>query len=227
MNIAEKAFSELFPGKLVPEISIKYSGRFSPYNANVKRTPWKLEFSLSKEWRKIDEQIKIGLLQSLLCKIYRHKARTTSIDLYNSFTKHIHIAIPKTKSDPVLNESFERVNEKYFKGMIEVPNLVWGAASKTTLGHYSYHSDRISISSVFKGGPEVFIDYVMYHEILHKKIKFHSKNGKNYHHTTEFRKKEKEFENSKVVELELRKYLRGKSIHRQRKQKRGFFGWFS
>jgi hypothetical protein len=225
MNIAEKAFSELFPEKEVPEISIKYSGRFSPYNANVKRTPFRLEFSLSKEWRKIDEKIKIGLLQSLLGKIYRQKVRTTNIDLYNSFTKHIHIAVPKTKSDPVLNMSFERVNEKYFKGMVEVPNLVWGSASKTTLGHYSYHSDRISISSIFKGGPDALIDYVMYHEILHKKMKFHSKNGKNYHHTAEFRKKEKEFENSKVVDHELRKYLRTKRS--LAKKKRGFFGWFS
>jgi len=47
------------------------------------------------------------------------------------------------------------------------------------------------------------LDYVMYHEMLHKKIKFdHTKNSKRYH-TTEFRNMEKKFSNSEKCEKEL------------------------
>ena len=40
--------------------------------------------------------------------------------------------------------------------------------------------------------------------MLHKKHKFISKNGKNYHHTREFKKKEKEFENAEEIEKLIR-----------------------
>ena len=37
MNLAEKSFFELFPEKISNyDFKIKYSGKFSPYNANVK-----------------------------------------------------------------------------------------------------------------------------------------------------------------------------------------------
>lgn len=223
MRFAEDAFREIFPGKEMPVITVKYSGKFKLYNANVTRTPFSLNFKLSKAWRKIDDKIKIGLIQSLLAKIYKTKVNTMNIDLYNSFTKHIHVAIPKTKIEPMLKESFERVNEKYFNSQMEMPNLVWGHASKATLGTYNYHSDTISISSIFKQGPDIFIDSVMYHEILHKKLKFYSKNNKNYHHTSAFRSREKEFENQKIVEHELKNYLRSKHI---KVKKPSLFGWW-
>jgi hypothetical protein len=226
MEFAEQAFAELFPGKEIPSITVKYSGKFKPYNANVRRTFFGLEFKFSKEWRKIDPKIRMGLVESLLLKVYKAKAQTTSIDLYNNFTKHVHLSIPKTKTDEMLKNSFDKVNEKYFDGQVELTNLVWGSPNKRTLGTYSYHTDTIAVSSVFKGGPDIFIDYVMYHEILHKKLKFYSRNGKNYHHSYEFRKKEKEFENHKVVEHELKKYLSTKRIAAKAGVKRGFLGWW-
>jgi hypothetical protein len=48
------------------------------------------------------------------------------------------------------------------------------------------------------------LDYVVYHEMLHKKYKFVNKNGRNYHHTGNFKKKEKEFENQQQVERRLK-----------------------
>jgi len=224
MNFTEQAFIEMFPGKGVPPISVSYSGKFKMYNANVRRTPFGLHFNLSKEWRKIDDSIKMGLIQSLLGKVYKTKVQTTNIDLYNNFTKHIHISIPKTKTDEILKQAFDRVNEKYFNGQVELTNLVWGSPNKRTLGTYSYHTDTIAVSSIFKDCPQIFIDYVMYHEILHKKIKFYSKNGKNYHHTSEFREKEKEFENHKVVDHELKNYISRKRIVRK-KPKTNWWFW--
>jgi predicted metal-dependent hydrolase len=126
--------------------------------------------------------------------------------MYNIFLKKVHISIPKLESDPLLDESFERVNDKYFYGMIEKPNLSWGSLSHTKLGSYDYGTDMIKISQILKEDDNL-LDYVMYHEILHKKLKFNDKNGKSYHHTSEFRRMEKEYED-KDAEKKLKALLR-------------------
>ena len=221
MNIAEQAFKQLFPEKEIKhEFSLKYNNKFKPYNANVRCTKNRIQFNLSKKWKTISKEIQIGLLQSLMLKVFKEKENTVNIDMYNSFMKHIHIAIPKKKTDFVLEESFKRVNEKYFYGLIEKSNLVWGNFSTSKLGSYEYSSDTITISSIFRNSNLRLLDYIMYHEMLHKKHKFYSKNGRNYHHTKEFKEKEKEFENSKEIEKEINK-LAG------RKRVRKIFGFFN
>ena len=82
MTLAEKSFKELFPEKEFNfETKIKYSGKFNPYNANVHYNSRSIQFNLSREWKKISEDIKIGLIQSLLLKIFKEKGNTINIDL--------------------------------------------------------------------------------------------------------------------------------------------------
>lgn len=206
MNLPQKAFNQLFPEKPLHnyEFKVKYSGKFKAYNANVKYTKNKFQFNLSKTWKSISEDIKIGLIQSLLIKIFKSKKQTVNIDMYNIFMKKIHLAAPKTKTDPILEDSFDRVNNFYFYGLIEKPNLKWNN-SRNTLGTYEYGTDTITISAYLKNADQELLDYVMYHEILHKKHKFTHKNGRTYHHTKEFRKKEKEFKNSHIIEEKLKR----------------------
>ncbi|MAE42657.1 hypothetical protein CMO93_02710 [Candidatus Woesearchaeota archaeon] len=214
MPIITDAFEDLFPDKNIKDynFSIKYTDRFKPYNANVKYRKNFFEFNLSKKWKRVSREIQIGLLQGLLLKIFKEKKNTFNIDLYNSFMKKIHIAVPKTKTDPVLEDSFNRINENYFFGLIEKPNLEWHDSIRR-LGTYEYGSDAISISKILQADMDV-LDYVMYHEILHKKHKFHSKNGRSYHHTKEFREKEKQFENSNEMEERIKTLVRQKARKR-------------
>ena len=98
----EQAYKGLFPEKEFDmDSKLRYSGRFNSYNANVRYTKTNITFNLSKEWRFISKEIQIGLLQSLMLKIFKKKKKTTNIDLYNNFMKHVHIAVPKTKTHPV------------------------------------------------------------------------------------------------------------------------------
>ncbi len=210
MNIIQQSFKELYPEReLGYETKIKYSRKFKPYNANIKLYRNKLTLNLGREWKTISRDIKIGLIQELLLKLFRGKKETYNIKLYNTFIKKLHLIAPKTKSDPELEESFNKINNKYFYGSIEIPNLTWGSNSTTKLGSYEYASDTITISSVLKSRDDL-LDYVMYHELLHKKHQFKSKNGRNYHHTALFRKKEKEFENSGLIEQKLKSLRKNK-----------------
>ncbi len=209
MNIIQRAFQDLFPEKEFRYSSaIKYSRKFSDYNANVKMKGNNLEFCLSHLWKDVDEDIKMGLIQSLLLKLLKEKKQTKYLDYYNTFIKKLSDFSPVTESDPLLEESFNRVNENYFFSLIDRPNLCFGSFSRRTLGTYNYHTDTIKISLVLKDAPKKMMDYVMYHEILHKKIKFkQTDSGRALHHTKDFRKKEREFEGSQQIEKELENFV--------------------
>lgn len=198
----KQAINELY-NEFPYAIKLKYSAKFKPYRANIRLREDKIQLNLSKKWKTVSKEIQIGLIQELLLKILKNKLKplkitTQNIELYNIFMKKLHLGIPKTEIDPTLEQSFNKVNEKYFYGLIEKPNLVW-ANSSTKLGSYEYGTDTITISRILKDDEEI-LDYVMYHEMLHKKHKFYTKNGRSYHHTREFRKKEKEFKNSDMME---------------------------
>ncbi len=221
MNIIEESFRKLYPDREFNySCSLKYSGQFKPYNANIKYGYGCVELKLSRDWKKIDKEIKIGLIQSLMKKLWKTKNSTMNIDFYNNFLKKVHLITPKIKSDPVLDASFVRVNERYFGGFIEKPNLEWGGESFRKLGSYDLQGDVISISAVFKKGDICLLDYVMYHEMLHKKHKFVNRGGRSYFHTSKFRKAEKEFEDAEGMEKEINLFLR------RVKRKKGFWGLF-
>ena len=223
MSILEESFSELFPNKDLSkyDFKLKYNDKFKPYNANVRYrktfTQYSIQFNLSKRWKGVSREIQMGLIQGLMLKIFKEKNRTTNMDLYDHFMRSVHISAPKTNSDPLLEESFNKINDAYFFGMMEKPNLVWHDSLRR-LGTYEYGSDTISISKILLNDLKV-LDYVMYHEMLHKKFKFSSSNGRACHHSKEFKDEERKFENSEHLEKSI-PYL----IRSSRKKKRwGFF----
>ena len=209
MSIVEEAFAELYPEKEIKfNFSLKYSRKFKPYNANVRRYGNNFIFNLSKDWRKISKEIQMGLVQELLAKILHDKKKTMNMELYNLFMKNVHIAAPKTKTNPILEESFNKINDIYFNGMMDIPNLQWGTDSTSKLGCYEYGSDTITISTIFKDSDKNLLDYVMYHEMLHKKFKFENKNGRTLHHSPEFKRMEAKFPDYELMEKEISKLAR-------------------
>ena len=214
MELAKEAFAELFPDKNINDYGfrINYTGRFKPYNANVRYrktlAQYSMQFNLSKKWRGISREIQIGLIQGLMLRIFKekNKIKTLNMELYEHFMRSIHISAPKINSEPILEDSFNRVNEKHFFGMMEKPNLV-RHNSVRRLGSYEYGSDTISISEILLSDIKV-LDYVMYHEMLHKKFKYSSDNGRTCHHSREFKKEEEKFENSGEMERKIKEIIR-------------------
>jgi hypothetical protein len=175
-NIIKKAYEELFEKlKITKEnrkINIIYSNRFKDYNSNVKYSSKEITFNLSSEWKVISEEIQIGLIQFLASKLYSINFNSINIDLYNHFIKNLSNYSNLQEEHEIHNElldSFNRVNNEYFSEMLDRPNLVWGQDSKRTLGHYNYQNNTITISTILKGQLNL-LDYVMYHELLHKKL---------------------------------------------------------
>ena len=95
-----------------------------------------------------------------------------------------------------LDDSFQRVNEQYFQGEMEKPKIHWNRLlTSGKMGHYQQVRDTVMISVSLDQPevPEYVIDYVMYHELLHKKLGSKVINGRRYAHTPAFRKEEKRF----------------------------------
>ena len=83
----KKAYKGLFNKELDKKSKLKYSRAFKGYNANVKYNQGYMEFRLSYNWKEVSDEIKIGLIQSLLNKVYKTNIKTVNIDLYDIFLK--------------------------------------------------------------------------------------------------------------------------------------------
>lgn len=112
-----------------------------------------------------------------------------------------------------LQEIYHSINREYFGESVSA-SITWGkrcsgrSAAKRTLGSYSYHSNTIRINPVLdsKRVPRYYMEFLVYHEMLHADIGIKKKNGRQIVHSGEFRKREKLFRHYKIsVEWEKKR----------------------
>jgi len=223
MNLIIEAYRRLFPEKEFsyhPEI--EYNHRLSPFNGNIRLHHNTIRVNLNLQWKDIDDEIKIGLIQTLLVKILRQKVSSPNIDLYHHFIKNIPLFAPKNKTDAVLEQSFKRVNDQFFFNRMELPNLKWGQSSFRKLASYNFHDDTVTVSTLFQTARPEMIDYLMYHELLHKHHKFSHRNGRSSYHSPAFKADEARYPQQEKVEEEINSLIRSQ----RRSIKRSFWSKF-
>lgn len=106
---------------------------------------------------------------------------------------------------------FHAINSEYFHGNLQVPRLKWSAKKATRrLGYYHPDSDTISISPFLdqKDIPPYVIEYVLYHEMLHKKLGLKAANSYRIAHTTQFKQLEHNFKAYQDAEAFLKSLQR-------------------
>jgi hypothetical protein len=107
-----------------------------------------------------------------------------------------------------LEQSFHRVNQTYFQGGMQKPHLVWSQRlTHRKFGHYQWDTDTVLVSSSLDDPyvPKMVVDYVIYHELLHKKIGVKRTNQNRIAHSREFRKQEEQFHQIKKARQILNK----------------------
>jgi hypothetical protein len=95
-----------------------------------------------------------------------------------------------------LQASFDRVNAGFFGGRMPRPRLTWNRVfTGRKFGHYDFLRDTVMLSSTLDQPkvPQFVVDYVMYHELLHKEMGVDVVNGRRYAHTREFHHAERRF----------------------------------
>lgn len=95
-----------------------------------------------------------------------------------------------------LNQLFDKINHEYFAAKLVKPRLAWSQIKTyRKFGHYEPARDRIVLSLSLDSAkvPEFVVEFVLYHELLHKHHGTKWVNGKRMVHTSEFRNDERKF----------------------------------
>jgi hypothetical protein len=119
------------------------------------------------------------------------------------------LALSKPGRVHSLDESFDRVNRRYFKSQLAKPELCWSPVrARRLLGSYHERKDRLIISQLFDSPriPAQVLDFLMFHELLHKFLGVGRRgDGRRSVHGREFREIERQFENYDQVQQFLKK----------------------
>jgi hypothetical protein len=95
-----------------------------------------------------------------------------------------------------LEEVFRRVNADHFEGRLGRPVLAWNTVpARRKLGRYQFATDTVVLSRILDSPtvPTWVVDFIMYHELLHKSLGLRMTNGRQQAHTAAFRQAEKAF----------------------------------
>jgi transposase-like protein len=118
-----------------------------------------------------------------------------------------------------LEESFARVNATYFGGQMAKPTLVWNRTlTARKFGHYQPGRDTVMVSISLDDAkvPDFVVDFVIYHELLHKKHGVMTVNGRRLVHSSGFRADERRFAKYYEAEREIKELaLRQRGLSEQ------------
>jgi hypothetical protein len=118
-----------------------------------------------------------------------------------------------------LGKMFAKLNRRYFAGELERPTLTWSQRrTRSILGHHDRVYDTITISKTLDSPdvPEWFVEYILYHEMLHIKHPARLINGRRYYHTSAFRQDERRFPRYEEAQRWLERVARQRRVPRAR-----------
>ena len=118
-----------------------------------------------------------------------------------------------------LDKIFSKLNRRYFDSSLEKPTLTWSQRkTRSILGHHDRVYDTIVISKSLDSPlvPEWFVEFIIYHEMLHIKHAARMINGRRYYHTAAFRLDERRFTRYDDAQRYLEQVARRRRVPRAR-----------
>jgi hypothetical protein len=152
-----------------------------------------------------------GAAALLLSRVYRRKAPGALVEPYLNYARsgRTRSRISRMRRGRVrpastgprgrhfdLEKMFDELNEKYFSGSLERPHIGWSTRSwRRQFGCYDPGPDQILLNRRMDhpGVPQVAVEYVLYHEMLHVKHPTRRSGCSLVSHSGEFRAEEKRF----------------------------------
>lgn len=118
-----------------------------------------------------------------------------------------------------LDKMFSKLDRRYFNSSLEKPTLTWSQRkTRSILGHHDRVHDTITVSKSLDSNqvPEWFVEYILYHEMLHIKHAARMINGRRYYHTAAFRLDERRFARYEEAQRWLEQVARRRRVPRAR-----------
>ncbi len=107
-----------------------------------------------------------------------------------------------------LVQVFKKVNRDYFSEKMDQPRLVWSTRrAARRMGSYDPESDTVTINRRLDnlGIPPIAVEYIMFHELLHRKLGIRQSGSRRYAHTAAFKKAEAQFHGKEKADHIIRK----------------------
>jgi hypothetical protein len=152
-----------------------------------------------------------GAAALLLSRVYRRKAPRALFEPYLNYARsnRTRSRISRMRRGRVrlastgpqgrhfdLEKMFKQLNERYFSGSLQRPHIGWSTRSwRRQFGCYDPGPNQILLNRRMDhtGVPEVAVEYVLYHEMLHLKHPTRRSGCSLVSHSPEFRAEEKLF----------------------------------
>ena len=110
-----------------------------------------------------------------------------------------------------LDRMFDRLNRRYFDEQLRKPTITWSKRrARNILGHHDSVHETITVSKTLDARevPDWFVEYILFHEMLHIKHPARVINGRRYYHTPAFRADEQRFRHYQQAQHWLDRVIR-------------------
>jgi len=209
-EIYARVFRQLKPRTPLPELCVEFC-RFANADSFIRLEAGRLHVRISDLLAGAPAPVTEALAFILLGKLYRKPVPRAYAHRYRLYLnrrdvrRQAHLVRQirgrKFVSGPQgahrnLDEVFEGLNRQFFDGLLGRPQLGWSRRpSRSMLGHFDPSHNAIVISRIFDqpAMPELALDYVMFHEMLHLRYPVDHNGARRRVHTREFRQAEKKF----------------------------------
>ncbi len=218
-----RIFRQLKPRTTPPAIEILFRP-FANASSFIRLENDRLELRISDALEGAPAPILEALLFVLVAKLYRKPVAGAYRERYRRYMsrkdmrRSLHLLRQirgrKFVSGPRgehyhLDEIFDRLNDRYFHGLLAKPLLGWSRVpSRTTLGHFDPSHNAVILSRILDraGVAPLAVEYVVFHEMLHLRYPVEHQGLIRRVHTREFRQAEKQFDGLKEAR-QLLKHL--------------------
>jgi hypothetical protein len=209
-EIYARVFRQLKPRTPAPEIRVEFR-RFANADSFIRLENGRIHVRISDLLEGAPAPVTEALAYILLGKLYRKPVARMYAHRYRLYLNRRDVRRQaqlvrqirgrKFISGPQgerhnLDEVFERLNQQYFDGLMGRPQLGWSRGrSRSMLGHFDPAHNAIIISRVLDDPrvPQLALEYVMFHEMLHLQHPVDHHGARRRVHTRAFREAEKKF----------------------------------
>jgi len=205
-----EAFRTLAPKRIAPDTDVRYYP-YAGLNHTIRLRSGRVHVRLSDIFKTAPMGVQRALAFILVAKLLRRRTPPFYERVYRDYAcspdvlrasdlarrqrgrKMISSAQGRVYD---LGRMFQRLNQRFFDGQLEQPTLTWSQRrTRTILGHHDGVHETIVISKTLDSEdvPEWFVEYILYHEMLHIKHPARLINGRRYYHTKAFRTDEQRY----------------------------------
>ena len=221
-EIYARVFRVLKPRSPLPEMRVEFC-RFANADSFIRLEAGRLHVRISDLLAGAPAPVTEALAYILLGKLYRKEVQRVYTHRYRLYLnrrdvrRQAHLVRQirgrKFVSGPAgdhrnLEEIFERLNLQFFDGLLGRPLLGWSRqSSRSLLGHFDPSHNAIIISRIFDRPetPQLALEYVVFHEMLHLRYPVDHNGARRRVHTREFRQAEKQFPRLKEAKEMLKR----------------------